>query len=91
MRMVRRLTEQVKSLALQGVYERIVRLLMESSDEAGPERILRDKLTQQDIADRVGSSREMVNRIMKQLVAGGYVATDDAHRLVIRRKLPAAW
>ena len=91
MRMVRRLTEQVKSLALQGVYERIVRLLMELSDEAGNERVLRYKLTQQDIADRVGSSREMVNRIMKELAAGGYVATDDAHRLVIRRKLPAAW
>jgi CRP/FNR family cyclic AMP-dependent transcriptional regulator len=91
MRMVRRLTEQVKSLALQGVYERIVRLLMELSDEAGAERVLRYKLTQQDIADRVGSSREMVNRIMKELAAGGYVATDEAHRLVIRRKLPAAW
>jgi CRP/FNR family transcriptional regulator, cyclic AMP receptor protein len=91
MRMVRRLTEQVKSLALQGVYERIVRLLTELSDEAGAERVVRDKLTQQDIADRVGSSREMVNRIMKELVAGGYVASDAAHRLVIRRKLPAAW
>ena len=91
MRMVRRLTEQVKSLALQDVYGRIVRLLTELSDEAGPERVVRDKLTQQDIADRVGSSREMVNRIMKQLIAGGYVASDDAHRLVIRRKLPAAW
>jgi CRP/FNR family transcriptional regulator, cyclic AMP receptor protein len=68
-----------------------VRLLTELSDEAGPERVVRDKLTQQDIADRVGSSREMVNRIMKELVAGGYVASDDAHRLVIRRKLPAAW
>jgi CRP/FNR family cyclic AMP-dependent transcriptional regulator len=94
MRMVRRLTEQVKSLALQDVYGRVVRLLMDLSDEsgqAGPERVLRDKLTQQDIADRVGSSREMVNRIMKELVAGGYVATDDKQRLVIRRKLPAAW
>ncbi len=91
MHMVRRLTEQVKSLALQDVYGRVVRLLMELSDEAGTERVLRDKLTQQDIADRVGSSREMVNRIMKELVAGGYVASDDKQRLVIRRKLPAAW
>lgn len=91
-RMARRLTEQVKSLALQDVYGRVVRLLMESSDEAGAERVLRHKLTQQDIADRVGSSREMVNRIMKELAAGGYVTTDATQqRLVIRRKLPAAW
>jgi CRP/FNR family cyclic AMP-dependent transcriptional regulator len=88
-RMVRRLTEQVKSLALQDVYGRMVRLLMEMSEEVGDERIVREKLTQQDIADRVGSSREMVNRVMKELTTGGYVAVRDG-RHVIRRKLPAA-
>jgi CRP/FNR family transcriptional regulator, cyclic AMP receptor protein len=91
MHMVRRLTEQVKSLALQDVYGRVARLLMESSDEVNGQRVLRQKLTQQEIAEHVGSSREMVNRIMKELVGGGYVATDEAQRLVIRRKLPAAW
>ncbi|MEO7007736.1 MAG: Crp/Fnr family transcriptional regulator [Caldimonas sp.] len=89
-RMVRRLTEQVKSLALQDVYGRIARVLVELSDEAGDERVVRFKLTQQDIADRVGSSREMVNRVMKELTAGGYVALRDG-RHVIQRKLPAAW
>ena len=68
--MVRRLTEQVKSLALQDVYGRMARLLTEMSDPAGDERMVRHKLTQQDIADRVGSSREMVNRVMKELTAG---------------------
>lgn len=89
-RMVRRLTEQVKSLALQDVYGRMVRVLMELSDPGeGSERVVREKLTQQDIADRVGSSREMVNRVMKDLSAGGYVALRDG-RYVIQRKLPAA-
>jgi CRP/FNR family cyclic AMP-dependent transcriptional regulator len=88
-RMVRRLTEQVKSLALQDVYGRMVRLLMELSDPAGDERVVREKLTQQDIADRVGSSREMVNRVMKDLTTGGYVALRDG-RHVILKKLPAA-
>ena len=89
-RMARRLTEQVRSLALQDVYGRMVRVLTELSDPAGDERMLRQKLTQQDIADRIGSSREMVNRVMKELTAGGYVGQRDG-RLVIRRKLPAAW
>ncbi|HEY9065179.1 MAG TPA: Crp/Fnr family transcriptional regulator [Burkholderiaceae bacterium] len=89
-RMARRLTEQVRSLALQDVYGRMVRVLTELSDAAGDERVLRQKLTQQDIADRIGSSREMVNRVMKELTAGGYVGQRDG-RLVIRRKLPAAW
>jgi CRP/FNR family cyclic AMP-dependent transcriptional regulator len=90
MRMVRRLTEQVRSLALQDVYGRMVRVLTELSDPVGEERVLRHKLTQQDIADRVGSSREMVNRVMKELTTGGYVVMRDG-RLVIQRKLPAAW
>lgn len=89
-RMVRRLTEQVKGLALQDVYSRMVRVLMDLSDASGDERIVRVKLTQQDIADRVGSSREMVNRVMKGLTTGGYVVTRDG-RHVIQRKLPAAW
>ncbi len=94
-RMVRRLTEQVKSLALQDVYGRVTRVLMELSDPVDdhPEqRLVRQRLTQQDIADRVGSSREMVHRVMKELAIGEYVVTDENSKLlVIRKKLPHAW
>lgn len=89
-RMVRRLTEQLRSIALQDVYGRVVRVLTDLSEPVGEERVLRHKLTQQDIADRIGSSREMVNRVMKELTVGGYVAQRDG-RLVILRKLPLAW
>ena len=89
-RMVRRLTDQVKSLALQDVYGRLTRLLMEISvDAGGGERRVPFRLTQQDIADRIGSSREMVNRIVKDLTTGGYVSLRDGHYCV-HRKLPAA-
>ncbi|HSW03129.1 replication/maintenance protein RepL, partial [Aquabacterium sp.] len=71
-------------------YGRMVRVLMELSDPAGEERIVRQRLTQQDIAERVGSSREMVNRVLKELSTGGYVSVRDG-RHVIHRKLPAAW
>ncbi len=98
-RMVRRLTEQVKSLALQDVYGRVARVLMELSDPPAhaangqtEPRVVRQKLTQQDIADRVGSSREMVHRVMKELAIGGYVTPDEnSKHLVIRKKLPHAW
>ncbi|MBO9514051.1 MAG: Crp/Fnr family transcriptional regulator [Variovorax sp.] len=89
-RMVRRLTDQVRSMALQDVYGRMVRVLTELSEPVGEERVMRNRLTQQDIADRVGASREMVNRVMKELTAGGYVAQRDG-RMVILRKLPPAW
>ncbi|MBB3176673.1 Crp/Fnr family transcriptional regulator [Variovorax sp. Sphag1AA] len=88
--MVRRLTDQVRSMALQDVYGRMVRVLTELSDAVGEERVMRNKLTQQDIADRVGASREMVNRVMKELTAGGYIGQRDG-RMVILRKLPSAW
>ena len=51
---------------------------------------MREKLTQQDIADRVGSSREMVNRVMKDLTTGGYSPPVRDGRYAILRKLPAA-
>ena len=46
--------------------------------------------TQADIAARVGCSREMVSRLLKDLERGGYV---EAQRgtIVIRRALPARW
>ena len=65
-------------------------MLTELSDPTGHERVLRQKLTQKDIAERVGSSREMVNRVMKDLTTGGYVSLRDGVH-VIHRKLPDAW
>ena len=90
-RRVRQATESVKSLALEDVYARVIRLLAELSDPGeGSERRVRERLTQQDIADRVGASREMVSRIMKDLTTGGYIAVDEG-RIVVLRKPPAAW
>ena len=48
------------------------------------------KLTQKDIAERIGSSREMVSRIVRELVKGGYIAVEPG-KLTILRKLPARW
>ena len=87
---VRQATDSVKSLALQDVYGRVTRLFDELSVEVGSERIIEERLTQQDIAERVGSSREMVSRIFRDLIAGGYIST-AAGRITIRRRPPAAW
>jgi len=40
--------------------------------------VVPEKLTQQDIADRVGASRDMIGKLMKDLVAGGYLAIESA-------------
>jgi CRP/FNR family cyclic AMP-dependent transcriptional regulator len=90
-RSVRQATESVKSLALEDVYARVVRLLTDLSDpRPDGQRRVRERLTQQGIADRIGASREMVSRIFKDLSAGGYIAQDNGH-IVVVRKLPSAW
>jgi CRP/FNR family transcriptional regulator, cyclic AMP receptor protein len=52
--------------------------------------IIPQQLTHQDIANRVGASREMVSRILKDLETGGYLGF-EAKRIVIKKKPPAAW
>ena len=87
---VRVLTENVKNLALLDVYGRVVRLLLELAVERDGRPIITEKLSQKDIADRVGASREMVSRIFKELVAGGYVSV-EGRRITINKALPRRW
>jgi CRP/FNR family transcriptional regulator, cyclic AMP receptor protein len=88
---VRKLTADVKSLALQDVYGRVANVLMDLSIERGDGTLyVPEKLTQQDIADRVGASREMVARILKDLTIGDYVRFEGRH-IIINTRLPAKY
>ncbi len=83
------LTEEVSSLALEDVYNRVVRVLYKHAREVG-EKLITEKLTQQNIASRVGATREMVHRILKELKTGGYI-TIEGKQITIERKLPSGW
>ena len=87
---VRVSTENVKSLALCDVYGRLVRLLDTIAVEADGRRIVPERLTQQDIAERIGASRDMISRLMKDLVAGGYLSV-EGHTITILKKPPPGW
>lgn len=87
---VRVATENVKSLALSDVYGRLVRLLNALALPQGEVRVVSEKLTHAEIAARVGASRDMVGRLLKDLVAGGYVTIED-RAITLRRKLPLGW
>jgi CRP/FNR family cyclic AMP-dependent transcriptional regulator len=89
-RLARASTEHVKSLALEDVYGRIARLLRKLARDEDGVLMVQERLTQQDIAERVGSSREMVSRVFKPLTEGGYVAIREG-RIALLRKLPARW
>jgi CRP/FNR family cyclic AMP-dependent transcriptional regulator len=87
---VRVTTGNLKSLALSDVYGRLVRLLNTLVQEVDGKYVVPEKLTQQDIADRVGASRDMIGKLMKDLVAGGYLAIED-RMITVLRKLPTGW
>lgn len=87
---IRTLTNSVRSLALMDAYGRVARLLVESSVTQDGMQMVPEKLTQTNIASRVGCSREMVSRIFKDLVQGGYISVEP-DRIVIHRKPPARW
>jgi CRP/FNR family cyclic AMP-dependent transcriptional regulator len=91
-RRVRTLTDSVKSLALDDVYSRVIGLLAQlapPTEDGGPRTVV-ERLTQQDIAERVGSSREMVSRIFKELTVGGYIEVAGG-RITVLKTPPAAW
>lgn len=88
---VRLLSENVKSLALLDVYGRLARTLLMLAEPGDDGRLaVREKLTQQELANRIGASREMVARILKDLATGGYISIEK-RRITINEKLPAAY
>ena len=84
-------TDNVKNLALMDVYGRVARLLLSlAKEDAAGKLVVPEKMTQQDIADRVGASRDMISRIFKDLTIGGYVSIEN-RQITINRKPPSRW
>ena len=86
---VRELTQDVERLALQDVYGRLVGILKERAGEADG-RLITGPITQQELANLVGASREMISKIFKDLKSGDYISL-EGKRIVLQRELPARW
>jgi CRP/FNR family cyclic AMP-dependent transcriptional regulator len=87
---IRMLAQNVSSLALLDVYGRVASTLLQlATPQPGGAKVT-DKVTQQDIADRVGASRAMVSRILKDLKTGGYISIEKKC-ITILQQLPAHW
>ena len=91
-RRVRQATRQTRDLALKDVYGRIAAVLEggRGAPSSVADPVVLDQLTHQVLANRVGASREMVSRVLKDLERGGYVAL-GVRRITLLRKLPARW
>ena len=86
-RMARGLDENVRSLAMLDVYGRVSRMLLDLAVEQRGMLVIPEKLTQQEMANRVGTSREVINRILRDLTAGGYIRVEDK-TIIINKPLP---
>ncbi len=90
-RRARTATDTARGMALLTVYGRVAALLQSLHGPAaeGASVTLRP-ITHQDIANRTGSSREMVSRLLKDLEKAGYIEL-GVKRITLLKALPARW
>jgi len=86
---VTKLTDRLSTFALKDVYGRLASTLKDLAKEEDG-MWMTGRLTQQELAQMIGSSREMVSRIFKELQAGDYIRIQDK-RIILNKKLPARW
>ena len=78
---------KIGSLALTGVYARVANALLESAKvDANGVRIIKDKVSRQDIAKMVGASREMVSRVMKDFEEQGFIETLETGSVLVKER-----
>ena len=87
---VRVASDNIRNLALLDVYGRVAHLLLDLAEEKDGHLVIDQPYTQQELAQRVGCSREMISRIFRDLVAGGYIKV-EGRRISIERALPKRW
>ena len=82
-------TEELGCIALSDVYGRIVHIFNKYAlDHEGQGQV--PKFTHREISGMIGSSREMVSKILKELEKGEYISVTQKH-YVIKRNLPVSW
>ena len=85
---VREADRKIGTLALMDVYGRVASTLLELSVYNNGKLVVGEKLSQQDLANMVGASREMVNRILKDLSDRGFISIESKSITIINRELP---
>jgi len=87
---LRQATEGSRSLALDNVYRRLADKLQELSVESEDVQRLEKKYSHQDLGNMIGASREMVGKVMAELIKGEYIELQDGI-ISIQKKLPKNW
>jgi CRP/FNR family cyclic AMP-dependent transcriptional regulator len=85
---VREADRKIGTLAMMDVYGRVASTLLELAVNDNGALRVSEKLSQQDLANMVGASREMVNRILKDLAERGFIAVESKSITIINHQLP---
>jgi CRP/FNR family transcriptional regulator, cyclic AMP receptor protein len=85
---VREADKKIGTLAMMDVYGRVASTLLELAVNDNGKMMVSEKLSQQDLANMVGASREMVNRILKDLADRGFISVESKSITIINHKLP---
>lgn len=80
---------KIESLALMDVYGRVARTLLQLAEPENGRLVIKEKLSQREIANMIGASREMVSRILKDLAQEGYIVFEGKH-IILNEKTPVA-
>ena len=88
-KMVKETTDELTHIALTDVYGRLVHMLEKYAIEKDEQQLV-PKFTHREMASMIGSSREMVSKILKDLEKGEYIAVTGDH-YILQKKLPARW
>ncbi len=88
-RKIRRLTKEAKTLAFADTYQRLRIVLQDLALQGDGGENIPIPLTQQEIADRIGASREVVSRMLHALTQDGFL-NRSKRRYTIVTSLPEA-
>ncbi len=87
---IRDMDETICTLTSRDIYGRLVQTLYNQATEQDDGTLMTPRLTHQDLAEMIGSSREMISRIFKDLKKGEYIVIDKK-KIIIQRQLPSHW
>lgn len=85
-------TQTVRQVLFTDTYGRLCELLTRNTERLPDGRLLvRERMTHALMAQQIGSSREMVSRLLKDLIIGGYISRNERRQYFICAPLPLRW
>lgn len=87
---MRRATENIRSLALKNVYQRLVLKLLELADDENGIKTISTRYTNLELGKMIGASREMVGKVLTELTRGEYVEQRDG-KMFLLKDFPHDW